>query len=196
MLIPEIAEEYLNLVDEAEGRMHARVTVARETDDAGRAAIGLPRARQRTLRELCDRLASGELVLGDGADRAAVRARLLAIPGVGPWTAAYVRMRALGDRDAFPASDLGVVKALARHGVAVNAIAPGVTDTPQLEVDAQAAGVSRAEIVERYAEGVPFGRVGRPADIASAAAFLCSEAAAAMVGQVVGPNGGTTTARA
>ena len=39
MLIPEIAEEYLNLVDEAEGRIHARVTVARETDEAGRTAI-------------------------------------------------------------------------------------------------------------------------------------------------------------
>jgi F-type H+-transporting ATPase subunit delta len=39
MLIPEIAEEYLNLVDEAEGRIHARVTVAKETDDAGRDAI-------------------------------------------------------------------------------------------------------------------------------------------------------------
>jgi F-type H+-transporting ATPase subunit delta len=39
MLIPEVAEEYLNLVDAAEGRMHARVTVAREMDDAGRAAI-------------------------------------------------------------------------------------------------------------------------------------------------------------
>jgi F-type H+-transporting ATPase subunit delta len=39
MLIPEISEEYLNLVDEAEGRIHARVTVARETDEAGRTAI-------------------------------------------------------------------------------------------------------------------------------------------------------------
>ena len=39
MLIPTIAEEYLNLVDEAEGRIHARVTVAKETDDAGRTAI-------------------------------------------------------------------------------------------------------------------------------------------------------------
>ena len=39
MLIPEIAEEYFNLVDEAEGRIHARVTVARETDEAARAAI-------------------------------------------------------------------------------------------------------------------------------------------------------------
>src|SRR5439155_5284047 len=39
MLIPEIAEEYLNLVDAAEGRMHARVTLARETDDTERSAI-------------------------------------------------------------------------------------------------------------------------------------------------------------
>ncbi|MEO8563163.1 MAG: F0F1 ATP synthase subunit delta [bacterium] len=39
MLIPEIAREYLDLVDAAEGRMHARVTVARETDDAERSAI-------------------------------------------------------------------------------------------------------------------------------------------------------------
>ena len=39
MLIPEIAQEYLNLVDAAEGRIHARVTVAKETDDAGRDAI-------------------------------------------------------------------------------------------------------------------------------------------------------------
>ncbi|MBW8771162.1 MAG: F0F1 ATP synthase subunit delta, partial [Gemmatimonadetes bacterium] len=39
MLIPAIAEEYYNLVDAAEGRIHARVTVARETDEAGRASI-------------------------------------------------------------------------------------------------------------------------------------------------------------
>ena len=39
MLIPEIAREYLDLVDAAEGRMHARVTVARETDEAGKSAI-------------------------------------------------------------------------------------------------------------------------------------------------------------
>jgi F-type H+-transporting ATPase subunit delta len=45
MLIPEIAEEYLNLVDEAEGRIHARVTVARETDDAGRTAIAAQLSR-------------------------------------------------------------------------------------------------------------------------------------------------------
>jgi AraC family transcriptional regulator of adaptative response / DNA-3-methyladenine glycosylase II len=40
------------------------------------------------------------------------QAVLVALPGIGPWTASYVRMRTLGDRDAFPASDLGVIKAL------------------------------------------------------------------------------------
>ncbi len=53
-----------------------------------------------------------------GAPADAASAALTALPGIGPWTASYIRMRALGDRDAFPASDLGVVKALA-------ALAPG-----------------------------------------------------------------------
>jgi NAD(P)-dependent dehydrogenase (short-subunit alcohol dehydrogenase family) len=83
-------------------------------------------------------------------------------------------------------------RALGPRGVAVNAIAPGITDTPQLQVDADDAGISLAEMIERYAEDVPLGRVGRPEDIAEVVAFLCSEAAIALVGQVVQPNGGTT----
>jgi AraC family transcriptional regulator of adaptative response / DNA-3-methyladenine glycosylase II len=53
-------------------------------------------------RAICD----GRLELAPDSDREEVRAALLAIPGIGPWTAAYVAMRALGDRDALPASDL------------------------------------------------------------------------------------------
>jgi NAD(P)-dependent dehydrogenase (short-subunit alcohol dehydrogenase family) len=83
-------------------------------------------------------------------------------------------------------------RALGRCGVAVNAIAPGITDTPQLEVDADDAGISLAEMIDRYAEDVPLGRVGRPDDIAEVVAFLCGEAAIALVGQVIQPNGGTT----
>jgi 3-methyladenine DNA glycosylase/8-oxoguanine DNA glycosylase len=49
-------------------------------------------------------------------------AALEQLPGIGPWTAAYVRMRALGDRDAFPGADLGVIKALAAAGVERRAI--------------------------------------------------------------------------
>jgi NAD(P)-dependent dehydrogenase (short-subunit alcohol dehydrogenase family) len=83
-------------------------------------------------------------------------------------------------------------RALGPHGVAVNAIAPGITDTPQLQVDADDAGIGLAEMIERYAAGVPLGRVGRPDDIAEVVAFLCSEPAIALVGQVLQPNGGTT----
>jgi NAD(P)-dependent dehydrogenase (short-subunit alcohol dehydrogenase family) len=91
---------------------------------------------------------------------------------------------------------IGLVKSAARalgpRGVAVNAIAPGITDTPQLQVDADDAGISLAEMIDRYAQDVPLGRVGRPEDIAEVVAFLCSDAAIALVGQVVHPNGGTT----
>ncbi len=91
---------------------------------------------------------------------------------------------------------IGLVKSAARalgpHGVAVNAIAPGITDTPQLQVDADDAGISLAEMIERYAADVPLGRVGRPEDIAAVVSFLCSDAAIALVGQVLQPNGGTT----
>jgi NAD(P)-dependent dehydrogenase (short-subunit alcohol dehydrogenase family) len=83
-------------------------------------------------------------------------------------------------------------RALGPHGVAVNAIAPGITDTPQLQVDADDAGISLAEMIERYAQDVPLGRVGRPEDIAEVVAFLCSDPAIALVGQVLQPNGGTT----
>jgi 2-hydroxycyclohexanecarboxyl-CoA dehydrogenase len=91
---------------------------------------------------------------------------------------------------------IGLVKSAARalgpRGVAVNAIAPGITDTPQLQVDADDAGISLPEMIDRYAEDVPLGRVGRPEDIAAVVAFLCSDAAIALVGQVLQPNGGTT----
>jgi NAD(P)-dependent dehydrogenase (short-subunit alcohol dehydrogenase family) len=83
-------------------------------------------------------------------------------------------------------------RALGPRGVAVNAVAPGITETPQLQVDADDAGISFEEMVERYATDVPLGRVGSPEDIAEVVAFLCGEAAIALVGQVIQPNGGTT----
>jgi AraC family transcriptional regulator of adaptative response / DNA-3-methyladenine glycosylase II len=81
------------------------------------AAIGMPRSRRRTLLELCTRLAAGELVLDPAADPGAVRADLLAVPGIGPWTADYVLLRALGDPDAFPAGDLGLRRAARALGL-------------------------------------------------------------------------------
>ncbi len=76
------------------------------------ARVGMPGARARTLLALAGSIASGDLVLERGADPDQVRDRMLALPGVGPWTASLVAMRALGAPDAFPGGDLGVLRAL------------------------------------------------------------------------------------
>jgi NAD(P)-dependent dehydrogenase (short-subunit alcohol dehydrogenase family) len=76
--------------------------------------------------------------------------------------------------------------------ILVNAIAPGIMDTPQLDVDAEDAGVSPEEIRRRYAADSPIGRIGRPEEIAALVAFLASDKAGAFVGQILQPNGGTT----
>lgn len=81
-------------------------------------SIGLTRARAATVLRLARAVADGALVLDRHADPDATRAALLALPGVGPWTAAYIEMRALGWPDAFPAGDLGLQKALGGLGAA------------------------------------------------------------------------------
>lgn len=79
--------------------------------------LPMPEGRRRALLGVTGLLASGELVLDPGADRDDVSAALAKVPGIGPWTVAYVRMRALGDPDAFPAGDLGLRRALERRGM-------------------------------------------------------------------------------
>jgi AraC family transcriptional regulator of adaptative response / DNA-3-methyladenine glycosylase II len=77
----------------------------------------MPRARGRALTALCAALCAGDIVLDRSADRDEVRARLLALPGIGPWTADYVAMRALGSPDVFLPTDVGVRNALRGHGL-------------------------------------------------------------------------------
>ena len=98
-------------------------------DEAVLAAVGMPRARQRTLYALCARLAAGDLVLDDRADPAAVREDLLAIPGIGPWTADYIALRALRDPDAFPAGDLGLQRSARALGLPADTA--GLTARPE-----------------------------------------------------------------
>jgi len=75
--------------------------------------LPMPRSRGRTITALAAAVAEGELDLSVGADRAATRARLLAVRGIGPWTADYVLMRAVGDPDIYLGTDLGVRQARA-----------------------------------------------------------------------------------
>lgn len=86
--------------------------VAGLADDDYRA----PASRRATLTRLAAALASGLLDLGPGGDRDAARVGLAALPGIGPWTVEMIALRALGDPDAFPATDLGVRRAAERLG--------------------------------------------------------------------------------
>ena len=84
--------------------------------DADLALLGMPRTRREALRELARALVGGEVVLDPGVDREEAARRLVGIRGIGPWTASYVAMRALGDPDAFLPTDLGVRRAIERLG--------------------------------------------------------------------------------
>ncbi|MBV8462464.1 MAG: DNA-3-methyladenine glycosylase 2 family protein [Acidimicrobiales bacterium] len=81
-------------------------------------AAGLPAAGRRSLHALATALDEGRLGLGPGSDRDAELAELATLPGIGPWTLATVAMRALGDPDAFPSTDLGVARAADALGLA------------------------------------------------------------------------------
>jgi AraC family transcriptional regulator of adaptative response / DNA-3-methyladenine glycosylase II len=85
--------------------------VARASVDEVR-QLGVPGTRAQALREVAAAFASGALALGAGSDPEQARALLEELPGIGPWTAQYVLMRGLKWPDAFPASDLAVLKAL------------------------------------------------------------------------------------
>jgi AraC family transcriptional regulator of adaptative response / DNA-3-methyladenine glycosylase II len=85
--------------------------------DLDPAEMAMPRARGRALATVMAAIRDGSVVLDRSADRAEVRAALVALPGIGPWTADYVALRALGDPDVFLPTDLGVRHAAARLGL-------------------------------------------------------------------------------
>ncbi|WP_101948478.1 SDR family NAD(P)-dependent oxidoreductase [Mycobacterium sp. 3519A] len=106
------------------------------------------------------------------------------------------------ESSAYSASKAGLIaltktlgRELAPENITVNAVAPGVIDTPQLQVDADNAKVSLAEMHEEYSRGIPIGRIGRPDEIASAVALLARKDLGALVGQTIQVNGGTTRSR-
>ncbi|MDG9678644.1 AlkA N-terminal domain-containing protein [Micromonospora sp. DH14] len=84
-------------------------------------AFGMPVGRRESLRGLARAVVDGSVDLAPGVDRGEAVRGLLALPGIGPWTANYLAMRAFGDPDILLSSDLAV-----RRGAA----ALGLPDTP------------------------------------------------------------------
>jgi AraC family transcriptional regulator, regulatory protein of adaptative response / DNA-3-methyladenine glycosylase II len=93
-------------------------------------SLPMPRSRGRALVGLAAALASGSVALHPGADRDEAAAKLLALPGIGPWTVGYIRMRALSDPDAFPPGDAGVLRALRHLGLDVGSGPDAATAEP------------------------------------------------------------------
>jgi len=80
-------------------------------------SLAMPRTRRTTFTTLVGQLCDGTLNLGVESDWTQTRARLLALPGFGPWTADVIAMRALGDPDAFLPTDLGIRRAAQELGL-------------------------------------------------------------------------------
>jgi AraC family transcriptional regulator of adaptative response / DNA-3-methyladenine glycosylase II len=86
--------------------------------EADLSRIGLTRARAHTIRELARAVETGELVMDTAIELPELEEMLTRLPGIGNWTAQYIAMRALGEPDAFPATDLALLRA-AGNGKAI-----------------------------------------------------------------------------
>jgi AraC family transcriptional regulator of adaptative response / DNA-3-methyladenine glycosylase II len=113
-----LAREYGKPLTSPEGGLTHHFPKAEALAAADPETLPMPRSRGRALVTMCAALAEGRLDLDPGADRDEVSAALTALPGIGPWTADYVRLRALGDPDVLLTTDLGVRRGLERLGAA------------------------------------------------------------------------------
>ncbi|MEJ6722817.1 DNA-3-methyladenine glycosylase 2 family protein [Ilumatobacter sp.] len=101
------------------GLTHAFPTVERLAE-APDELFAMPAARRDTVRRLAAAVAGGSVVLDAGSDPHTARDQLLALKGIGPWTADYVMMRGLGHPDVFLCTDLVAVNALTALGLTID----------------------------------------------------------------------------
>ncbi|TGZ16500.1 DNA-3-methyladenine glycosylase [Streptomyces sp. S816] len=104
-------------VDDPEGGLTHLFPTPRALAALDPETLAMPRTRRATFTTLVGQLADGTLHLGVESDWAEARARLLALPGFGPWTVDVIAMRAFGDPDAFLPTDLGIRRAAAELGL-------------------------------------------------------------------------------
>jgi AraC family transcriptional regulator of adaptative response / DNA-3-methyladenine glycosylase II len=85
---------------------------AHELNACDLGGIGMPETRIRTIKALAEEVGRGRLSFVVKGSLSDFIEQLTRIPGIGDWTAQYIAMRAMGEPDAFPAGDLGIIKAL------------------------------------------------------------------------------------
>ena len=112
-----LVSAYGDPVQDTNGALTHAFPSVEQLADIDAAHLAVPAARRRTVTALVAALADGSVVLNAGCDWEAARRQLLALPGIGPWTAEVIAMRGLGDPDAFPSSDLGLQVAAKQLGL-------------------------------------------------------------------------------
>ncbi len=115
-VLGRLVAEYGEPLEEPDGGLTHRFPAPAALAEADPEAFPFPRTRAEALVTVARLAAHGELRLDGRGDPGEVRAALTAVRGVGPWTASYIAMRALGDPDAFLPGDVGIRHALAGLG--------------------------------------------------------------------------------
>lgn len=123
-----LAERYGEAVADPDGGLRYLFPAPQVLAEADESDLPMPATRRRTVKALAAALAAGEVDIGPGADWQTARDQLSALPGVGPWTVEMIAMRALGDPDAFPASDLGVIRGAAELGLPTGRALTGLAE--------------------------------------------------------------------
>ena len=103
-----LVETYGTPVCDPDGGLTHAFPSTEQLVDIERDRLRMPKSRQDTIFRLVSALEAGDVQLDAGCDWQRARQQLLTVAGIGPWTTEVIAMRALGDPDAFPASDGGV----------------------------------------------------------------------------------------
>jgi AraC family transcriptional regulator of adaptative response / DNA-3-methyladenine glycosylase II len=111
-LAAQIAARYGQCMDPPSGSLTTTFPAPGVLVEADIEQVGIPHRRAAAIRRLAEDVSSGRLELERGKSLDETYQQLLSIPGIGPWTATYVALRALGDGDAIGTSDLGLRQAL------------------------------------------------------------------------------------
>ena len=174
-LVARVAAACGRPLDEPEPGLARAFPTASAVAEADLQGRGLTGARATAIRLLGVEVASGRLHLDPGADRAQVRAQLVALPGVGGWTAEYIAMRALADPDAWPQTDLVLRRQVAARNARPDTWRPwraygALHLWAAMTAPASSAGRSRGEPrpgcvgadVAAPSQGAPSGATGTP----------------------------------